>query len=452
MGDTVLVVDDELSIRRVMAAQLGRRGYDVLQAPSGEDALATLSAQSVQVVVTDLRMSGMDGLELLDEIRRTHPAVPVILVTAYGTVDVAVEALKRGAFDFITKPFDQDDLLAAVEKAAATALRNETQLGTSLQASPELLGNSVAMRAVWKVIQRVAPSPSSVLVTGESGTGKELVARALHQLSGRAEAPFIQVSCGAIPERLFEVELFGRESIPGSSHAKPGRFELADGGTLFLDEVGALPRDMQVKVLHVLQGRPFERVGGTAPVSVDVRVVAATDIDLGRLVRDGGFREDLYYRLGVIPLRLAPLRERKEDLPALVDHFIGLFNERLGTTVTGMADDALDALQRHGWPGNLRELENLLERAMLLADGEELALSDLAGFRAEEDPLTPDARAHEDLDLKSYLRIHTERLERHRIRHALRVEEGNVTRAARRLGISRRSLQTKMKEYGLRDR
>ncbi len=454
MTAELLVVDDEPSLRKVLAAQLGRAGYSIRLAASAEEALDCLEASPVDVLITDLRMPGMDGLGLLDWAKVHAPTMPVILLTAYGTVDSAVEALKRGAFDYITKPFDQRDLLAAVEKAAASADRARDLVTGNTPADAVLLGESPAMRAAWEVIDRVAPSPASVLVTGEPGTGKDLVARALHDRSRRSKGPFIQVHCGAVPDRLFEEELFGRESnhMPGSAPAKPGRFELADGGTLFLDEVDALPRDMQVKVLQVLRGEPFERVGGNMPVRVDVRVVAASDSDLARTVREGSFREDLFYRLNVIPIRLVPLRERPDDLPGLVQHLLYRLGERLGARKSRLDEEAIALLQRHSWPGNLRELENVLERAVLLASDQVVGAQDLVGFEAEEDLLATDLREHQDLDLKTYLKLHTERLERHRIRHALQIEEGNVTRAARRLGISRRSLQTKMKDYGLRDR
>jgi two-component system response regulator AtoC len=449
---SLLIVDDEPSIRKVLAAQLGRFGYEIFTAEDGETAVAMLAEHPVDVVITDLKMPGISGLELLAHVHELLPGTPVVLITAHGTIETAVEALKKGAFDYITKPFEQEELRAAVEKAVATARHRQRDLRGPPGPS-DLVGESPAMRRVWSLIERVAPTPASVLITGEAGTGKELIARAVHALSDRRTAPFVQVSCGAIPEHLFEGELFGWEkgAFAGAAARKPGRVELSDGGTLFLDEVGDLPPAMQVRLLRALQDRTFDRVGGTLPVPVDLRVVAATDVDLTRLVREGKFREDLYYRLNVIPIHLAPLRERIEDLPALVAHAVARFNARLGTRIEGLTQAALDALSRHRWSGNLRELENLLERTMLLATSPWIDVPDLSGFRADHEDAPPDAREHDDLALKEYLGLHTTRLERHRIRRALEQEDGNVTRAARLLGISRRSLQTKMKDYGLRE-
>ena len=453
MTASILIVDDEPSIRKVLTAQLARHGYEVHTAADGETAVAMLGEHPVDVVITDLKMPGMDGLALLGHVHELLPATPVIMITAHGTVETAVEAVKRGAFDYITKPFEQEEIRSAVEKAVRTARRKASDLRTDAPHT-DLVGDSPAMRRVWAIIQKVATTPATVLVTGEPGTGKELVARGIHELSDRRAGPFMQVHCGALPEHLFEAELFGQEraAIEGGAPRKPGRFELADGGTLFLDEVDALPRDVQVKVLRVLQDGVFDRVGGTTPVRVNVRVVAASDADLPRLVRDGRFREDLYYKLNVIPVHLASLRERIEDLPQIVNHFVRRFNARLGMGIEGLTPDALAALARHAWPGNLRELENLLERTMLLAPGTAVDVADLSGFSPEDDDAPPDAREHEELELKEYLHLHTQRLERHRIRRALKEEDGNVTRAARKLGISRRSLQTKMKDYGLRER
>jgi len=297
----------------------------------------------------------------------------------------------------------------------------------------------------------VAPSPTTVLITGESGTGKELVARALHQQSDRAAGPFITVNCGAIPENLFESELFGHErgAFTGAVQSKPGRFELAHGGTLLLDEVGELPADMQVKLLRVLQERRFERVGGLRSIDVDVRLIAATNRDLAEAARSGDFRQDLYYRLNVIPMHLPPLRERSEDVVLLAQHFLERFNQRLGRQLKGLTPAANDALAGWHWPGNIRELENFMERAVLLADGEWVGLPELPGLSGVFG--TPQSSSMEGLPLKDYVRVHTAKLERARIREALQVEHHNVTRAAKRLGISRKSLQTKMKDYGLRE-
>lgn len=468
MSRRILIVDDEPSIRKVLSAHLRRFGYEVETAEDGAAAIQLLRTEPFHLVVSDLRMPQVDGMELLGWVQAHQPGLPLILITAHGTVDSAVEALKRGAFDYVSKPFDRDELHGVIQKALATEARNARRLQEDGPDSfVNIVGTTSAMRDIFKLIEKVAPSPTTVLITGESGTGKELVARALHERSDRRDGPFIQINCGAIPENLFEAELFGYEkgAFTGAVGSKPGRFELASGGTLFLDEVGELPRDMQVKILRALQERRIDRVGGVRTLEVDVRVVAATNVDLQRAVAEGRFREDLFYRLNVIPIHLPPLRERTDDIPLLVEHFLRKFNERLGKAVQRVTPEALSALLAHTWPGNIRELENLMERSVLLADGDEIGLNDLPGLqpRAAEEPADPgDASAStpsegplepflEELGLKEYVRVHMAKLERARIQRVLQAEDGNVTRAARRLGISRKSLQTKMKDYGLRD-
>jgi DNA-binding NtrC family response regulator len=457
MKKRILIVDDEPSIRKVLRAHLRRAGYEVGVAEDGQEAIDTLARDDFDLVVSDLRMPEVDGLALLAHCRSAHPGLPVILITAHGTVDSAVEALKQGAHDYITKPFDQHELQATIRKALATEERSRTKLrpdpafpGDARLGRHGIIGQTAAMQQVYSLIDRVAASPSTVLVTGESGTGKELVARALHAASDRSTGPFIQINCGAIPESLFESELFGHErgAFTGAVTARAGRFELAHGGTLFLDEVGELPKDMQVKLLRVLQDRTFERVGGMRSMTVDVRLVAATNRDLLAEVGAGRFREDLYYRLNVVPIQLPPLRERLDDLPLLVDHFIRRFNKRLGRSVEGASPAALSALMAWRWPGNIRELENLMERAVLLTEARQVGPSDLPGLDAGPAP----TRDIEELGLKEYVRVYTAQLERARIQRVLRESSGNVTHASRKLGISRKSLQMKMKDYGLRDR
>jgi DNA-binding NtrC family response regulator len=452
MARRILIVDDEPSIRKVLSAQLRRQGHDVVAVDDGAAAMTRLDEDVFHVVVSDLKMPQVGGLELLRWVRDHHPGLPVILITAHGTVDSAVEALKQGAFDYITKPFDQAELQQVVAKAVAVQSRNTQRLQTSDSGRFDIVGTTPRMREVFAMVERVAPSPSNVLICGESGTGKELVARALHAQSERAAQAFVQINCGAIPEALFEAELFGyrRGAFTGAVADKPGRFELAEGGTLFLDEVGELPLDMQVKLLRALQERQIDRVGGLHPIPIDVRVVAATNIDLAAAVDEGRFRRDLFYRLNVIPISLPPLRERIDDVPLLADHFLRRFCERLDVPTLRLEPAALAVLMEHDWPGNIRELENLMERVVLLADGDRITPDDLLGLRSSP------ALAHDDddldaLGLKEYVRVHTAKLERARIRRVLDAEEGNVTRAAKRLGISRKSLQTKMKDYGLRD-
>jgi DNA-binding NtrC family response regulator len=449
----ILIVDDEPSIRKVLSAHLRRAGHDVEAVGDGADAIRVLEDDVFNVVISDLKMPQVGGMALLEWIQSNQPGLPVILITAHGTVDSAVEAIKRGAFDYVTKPFDQDEIAGVVTKALATEARNARR---HVEADPHgnfgMIGQSRLMLDLFALVEKVAPSPTTVLVTGESGTGKELVARALHEQSPRRKGPFIQINCGAIPENLFEAELFGYEkgAFTGAVTSKPGRFEIADGGTLFLDEVGELPKDMQVKILRALQERTVDRVGGLRPVTVDVRLIAATNVDLAKAVEAGEFREDLYYRLNVIPIHLPPLRDRAEDVPLLVEHFLRRFNERLEKQVRRVAPDAMAALLEHPWPGNIRELENRMERGVLLVEGDTIHLSDLPGLRQGATP-DPSGDDIDEMGLKEYVRVHTAKLERRRIGRVLEAEQGNVTRAARRLGISRKSLQTKMKEYGLRD-
>ncbi|HET6922623.1 MAG TPA: sigma-54 dependent transcriptional regulator [Anaeromyxobacteraceae bacterium] len=460
----VLIVDDELNIRRVLAAMLKRDGYEVTAAADGEQALAVLARAPVQVVVTDLVMPRLDGLSLLRRVAADYPDVPVIVITAHGTVDSAVAALKAGAFDFITKPFEQDELKKVIAKAArAHEIERQNVHAPGAEAEkPPLVGQSPAMRQVYEVIGKVADSPSTVLVSGESGTGKELVAQALHRGSQRRDKPLIKVNCAAIPKDLVESELFGYEkgAFTGAVGSKPGRFELADGGTLFLDEIGEIPLEMQVKLLRALQESEFERVGGIKTIRVDVRLITATNRDLKALVAEGRFREDLYYRLNVVPMALPPLRDRKEDIPLLVQHFIEKYDRRLGKKVERVDDEAMQVLLRYPWPGNIRELENLVERSVLFADGPVIAAVHLPDSLREKAPGPPvpiaavgplgAIAAPSGASMKEIVRQAQAELERELIARALEETRGNVTRAAKRLQISRKSLQIKMKELGLR--
>jgi nitrogen regulation protein NR(I) len=471
---TILVADDEPNLRRVLSAILLREGYQVRQAENGEDAIDQLD-DAVDVVITDLKMPRIDGMAVLDHVSARHPSVPVIMITAFGSVDNAVLAVKKGAFDYIEKPFEKDQIRQIVAKAVAQADANQ-QAPSPAEASGEvgrygLIGTSPEMQGIFDIIDRVADTPSTVLITGESGTGKELVAKALHENSSRLGRPFIKINCAAIPKNLMESELFGYEkgAFTGATSSKPGRFELADTGTLFLDEIGEIPVEMQVKLLRAIQESEFERVGGIKTIKVDVRLITATNRDLEHEIRQGNFREDLYYRLNVVPLRIPPLRERGRDIPLLVEHIIKKFNERLGKSVEGIASDALETLARHRWPGNIRELENVLERTMLFCMSPQIELADIpaevsgAGRERVGRDDTPTgsfaiAAAAEGLEvgentsLKEVVRAETSRLERELIARALEETGGNVTQAAKLLKISRKSLQMKMKEFGLRDR
>jgi two-component system, NtrC family, response regulator len=461
----VLIVDDEVNIRRVLAAMLKREGYEVTTAADGEQALGVLHKTPVHVVVTDLVMPKIGGLELLRRVGADFPDVPVILITAHGSVDSAVGALKAGAFDYITKPFEQEELKKVIAKAARAHDLERQNVHASFvdgDRSP-LVGESASIRAIYDMVARVADSPSTVLVTGESGTGKELIAKALHRSSSRRDKPLIKVNCAAIPKDLVESELFGYErgAFTGAVGSKPGRFELADGGTLFLDEIGEVPLEMQVKLLRAIQEQEFERVGGIKTIRVDVRLIAATNRDLQQMIADGRFREDLYYRLAVVPIALPSLRERREDIPLLVRHFIEKYDLRLGKRVEGIEDDALQLLVGYAWPGNIRELENLMERSVLFADGpliQASALPDSLRERGAHPPVPIAAMgplgaiaAPSGASMKEIVRHAQAELERELITRALEETGGNVTRAAKRLQISRKSLQVKMKELGLRE-
>jgi DNA-binding NtrC family response regulator len=444
----ILVVDDEPNVRRVLGTLLEQAGFAATRAASGEQALDLVRSLDPDLVITDLKMPGMDGFELLRRLQGSFPEIPVVMLTAHGTVANAVEAMKRGAHDFLTKPFDKQDVVDLVGKALAQAssARREYRGPLVSGARCGIVGDSTAIEQLRRAIEKIAPTPSTVLIRGETGTGKELVAEALHQLSKRAEAPLIKINCGALPENLVEAELFGFEkgAFTGAERAKPGRFELADKGTLFLDEVGELPAPMQVKLLRVLEDRRVDRVGGTTAREVDVRLIAATHRDLEREVRDGSFREDLFYRLKVIELVAPPLRERPDDVASLVECFLDRHAARLERPRPAIAQDVLAALSVQPWPGNVRELENSVERAVLLAESDTLTLSD---FGLGDSPRSEDA---EESSLKEAVRAAAAQTERRMILAALELTDGNITHAAARLGLSRRGLQLKMKELDLR--
>jgi nitrogen regulation protein NR(I) len=460
----VLIVDDEPNLRKILSAQLSRDGYDVMAAEDGEQGLAMLQEHHIDLVITDLKMPKVDGMTLLKKALEEEPDLPIVLVTAHGTIDTAVEALKSGAFDFVTKPFDKDEVRQIVAKALKTReLRgaDATPAPASQGARFGIIGVSQAIIDLYAVLERVADTPTTVLITGESGTGKELVARALHEHSSRKDKPFIKVNCAAIPKELIESELFGYErgAFTGAVASKPGRFELANGGSLFLDEIGEIPIEMQVKLLRALQESEFERVGGIKTIRVDVRLVAATNRDLKKLIVAGNFREDLYYRLNVVPIRLPALRERTSDIPPLVQHFLAKFNERLKKKVEGLEPETMETLVAYPWPGNIRELENVIERAVLFCDTQKLHPSDLPpeirGIPAMANVPLPEADLQAALagegGLKEHVKVAMSRLERELVSRALQQTGGNVTHAARLLKISRKGLQLKMKELGLRE-
>jgi two-component system response regulator AtoC len=451
MSSRVLVVDDEENLRLVLETMLRRHGYTVKAAASAEAALAALEAFGPDFVLADVRMGGMSGIELTRELAARGSSVTVIVMSAYGSIELALEAMKAGAYDYVAKPFKQDEVLLALRKAEEReSLRRENKaLKEQVAAAArfeEMIGKSEAMAGVYRTIEKAAAYATTVLIQGESGTGKELVARALHVRSPRKERRFVAVNCGAIPEALLESELFGhrRGAFTDAVADKRGLFEEAHEGTLFLDEIGELPLATQVKLLRVLQEGTLRRLGDTKDRQVDVRVVAATVRDLREEVDEGRFREDLFYRLNVLPLRVPPLRERREDIPLLVDHLIERNNARLGTRVRGLDDKAKRLMLAYRWPGNVRELENVLERAMVLADGDVLSDADLPERLREPDPVQVVLGAGE-LSIKKTARYMEETL----IKKALEKTGGNRTQASKLLEISHRALLYKIKDYGV---
>ena len=460
MSERVLIVDDEPSLRKVLGAHLTREGYEVQLASDGEAALAMVEKGGIDVLVTDLVMPKLDGLALLRLVVDAYPDLPVIMITAHGTIDSAVEALKLGAFDYITKPFEREELKAVIAKAARSRqLFKKNATPEADRGRYQIIGQSPRMLEIYSIIAKVADAPSTVLVTGESGTGKELVAGALHANSRRKDKPFIKVNCAAIPHDLLESELFGHErgAFTGAISTKPGRFELADQGTLFLDEIGDVPVEMQVKLLRALQESEFERVGGIKTLHVDVRIVVATSRDLKKAIEAGRFREDLFYRLNVVPIFLPPLRERREDVPLLVEHFREKYNKRLGKQLDGFSDAALEKLLQYGWPGNIRELENVVERTLLFCERRVVEVADLPEqLREEPTPaqgtlLRPAEVPAGKVDAKEFVEARSDEMWRDLLVQKLAETQGNVTQAARLLGITRKTLQTKMKELGLRE-
>lgn len=468
MQGRVLIVDDEKNITFVIQAMLERERFETLTYNQSSEALDAIASEEIDLVITDLYMPGPGGLEILEYCQRNFPQLPVVVITAFGTVEAAVAALKKGAFDFITKPFDQAELLSVVKKAVATHQQrikepiiffpNQTAtaaptVGSVPQEISSIVGESSQMQEIFKVIAKIAQSPSTVLVWGESGTGKELVAYEIHRQSDRSSKPFVKINCAAIPATLIESELFGYEkgAFTGAVGSKPGRFELANEGTLFLDEVAEMPLEMQAKLLRVLQEQEFERVGGVSTISVDARIITATNKDLEAEVKAGRFREDLYYRLNVVPIRLPALRERKEDIDLLVKFFLGEFNKKLNRGIQGITPETLQVLRNFGWPGNIRQLENVLERMILMCEGNFLTADDLPEELAAALPQR-DQEAHSDeaSSLKQIVRRQTQTLEKDLIEKALEETHGNVTRAAEKLGLSRKGLQLKMKELGIK--
>ncbi len=442
MKFTILVIDDEENIRNGLAANFEMEDYKVKTASSGKEGLSIVSKGDIDLVVTDLRMDGMSGEEVLRRITTETPGIPVIVLTGHGSIDSAVEAMKNGAYDFLTKPLNLDQLNVIVKRALEnrelslqhTMLKKE--LGEAVTFD-RMIGTSADMRRLLELIKKVAPSRASVLITGESGVGKELVADALHSLSGRREKSFVKVHCAALSETLLESELFGHEkgAFTGADSMKKGRFELAHGGTIFLDEIGEINQTTQIKLLRVLQERTFERVGGEETIEVDVRVVAATNRNIEEEVKAGRFREDLYYRLNVVRLQVPPLRERKDDIPLLMDSFLKRFSEENSKSILGFENRARQALYRYDWPGNIRELQNCIESAVVMCSGKEISLEDLpptiSRFSGEGSISIPMGLSLDDA-------------EKIIIKENLAFNNGNKTKTAEILGIERKTLAKKI--------
>jgi len=445
----LLIVDDDRNVCRVLQGLLEEAGHEVRVAKDVDSATTLLGDYDPAVVITDLKMPGKSGLDLLSWMRQNRPAVPVLMITAHGDIETAVKAMKSGAHDFITKPFDEDELMNSLSKALSESGKNRELLPSFFEPGEvpvmEMIGVSPIMRGIFQSVRKIAPTDSTVLITGETGVGKELIVRALHAESARRDGPLIKVNCAAIPETLIESELFGYEkgAFTGAVTSKPGRFELAHEGTIFLDEIGDMPLQLQSRLLCVLQDKAFERVGGVKTIKVDVRILAATNRDLQADIQAGKFRADLFYRLNVVPIRVPPLRERREDIAPLLNHFLKRIASQCGKRVAQVLPEVETAFTRYDWPGNIRELENAVERMVLMSDGV------VIGPEFIPAELRGPAMNNAGSSFKERLDDIISTSEKQMILDALSKTEQNRTRAAEILGISRRTLQNKLKEYGL---
>jgi two-component system, NtrC family, response regulator AtoC len=450
---TVLIIDDEPGLRKTISLVLAEEGYEVQTASDGEEGLARALELKPDLILCDIRMPRLGGLEFIEKYRAAEGTGMIITMTAYGSMDLAIQAMRAGAYDYLPKPFSPDQLILVLKKAEEReSLRSEVKRlreeVTVERRYRQIIAKSPAMTKALEVAAKVARHPSPVLITGESGTGKELVARLVHTESDRADAPFVPVNCGAIPENLLESELFGyaRGAFTGADRDKPGLFEVASGGTLFLDEVGEMPPTLQVKLLRVLQESEIRRLGDTRTRPIDIRLITATNKDFEQEIRDGGFRQDLYYRIAVVPIHLVPLRQRREEVPLLVRHFVDNYNRKLRLDVRSVDADAMRLLLEYTWPGNVRELENTIERAMVLSDATVITPADLPDQIRSP---VPSIDGPELLDDELSVKKHSAALERRLIRQALERTGGNKTRAAELLELSSRALLYKVREYGL---
>jgi DNA-binding NtrC family response regulator len=456
-GVSLLLVDDDEAFRTVLGRELARLGYEVATAETGEEAVRRVAERAPEVVLLDLRLPDRDGLQVLDELHRANPGVDVIMLTGHGSIDTAIESVRAGAFDYVAKPCPLDELDVRIHRALERqALRRRASLLerglTPPAVAGSFVGHSAGFRRLVELVDRVAPSDSTVLVTGETGTGKEMVAKLIHERSPRRGRPFVIVECAALQESLLQSELFGHErgAFTGADRAKPGLFEVAHGGTIFLDEIGEVSQATQVKLLRVLDASTFRHVGGTAEIHVDVRVLAATNRDLPALVRQGLFREDLFYRLSTIAIEVPALRERRGDVRLLAEHFVAVLNDRYGTR-RRLGERALEALERHDWPGNVRELQHAVEAAMVVCEGDEIQPRHLPRAVAGGTSTAPAATAPSTTPSGSAeATLPTlEQMEREHVARALRAADGHRAKAAKLLGISERNLYRKLREYGL---
>ncbi|MDZ7290243.1 MAG: sigma-54 dependent transcriptional regulator [candidate division KSB1 bacterium] len=444
----ILIIDDEEALRDSCSQALQKEGYTVRCAKDGMEGLEFFKKEFFHVVLLDLRLPGLDGMEVLSKIKEESPETPVIIITAYASIESAIEAMKRGAFDYLAKPFSPEELRIVIRKAldSRNILLENIYLRKELEAKTEfdlVVGKSKAMEKVLDIVRRVSPTESTVLITGESGTGKELIARAIHKHSTRRNGPFVAVDCGALVETLFESELFGhvKGSFTGAYETKHGRFEIANGGTIFFDEIGNISLNIQAKLLRAIQEREVTRIGSSKPIKVNVRIIAATNRNLAEAVREGKFREDLFYRLSVVPIHLPPLRERKEDIPLLIEHFLQKYNKKAKKGITSVSAKVKNALMEYDWPGNIRELENTIERAVVLSRGREIEMESLMYHGISVSP--------EFWNLAEGKFRTLEETEKEYIKTVLQAQSGNKGKTAEILGIDRKTLWAKIKKYNL---